>query len=418
MQQVLIEKPYTFVPAFRSRWPARWFSRLGLFRGTLRKTHGVIEHECRNLNRLRDSIRAGHGIMLCGNHARMADPVVMGYVARETPSEFYIMASWHLFNQGWFTKFMLRMLGAFSVNREGLDRQAIDEAVRILQTAERPLLIFPEGTTSRTNDQLMALMEGPAFIARTAAKRREKENGGKVVVHPVGIKYIYEGDLERSANKVLSDIEHRLTWQPSPHLPLVERLIKVGNGLLTLKELEYHVTVPPGSTLRQRQTAMVNRLLEPLEKEWLGASRSDGIAVRIKNLRMKIFPEMSRSVLPDEERKRRWDHLRDTYLAQQIDCYPDQYVTRHPSIDRILETIEKFEEDMTDTCRIHGNLRVIIDIGEPIEVSGQRDRSSTDGDPLMNEIRSRLESMLGELQKESRMYVPKSGALLHPSDDS
>ncbi len=77
----------------------------------------------------------------------------------------------------------------------------------------------------------MALMEGPAFIARTAAKRREKENGGKVVVHPVGIKYIYQGDLERAANAVLSDIEHGLTWRPAPHLPLVERLVRVGNGL-------------------------------------------------------------------------------------------------------------------------------------------------------------------------------------------
>jgi hypothetical protein len=253
----------------------------------------------------------------------------------------------------------------------------------------------------------MALMEGPAFIAHTAAKRRAKQNGGKVVVHPVGIKYVFEGDLDHVANEVLSDIEHRLTWQPAPHLPLVERLVKIGNGLLTLKELEYQVTVPPNSTLRQRQTAMVNRLLEPLEKEWLGATRDDGIAVRIKNLRMKIFPELSRNELSAEEKNRRRNQLRDTYLAQQIDCYPDQYVTRFPSVDRILETIEKFEEDLTDACRINGNLRVIIDIGEPIEVAGRHDRNATERDPLMNQIRNSLESMLGDLQHESRMYVPK-----------
>jgi len=404
MRKILIEKPYQFIPPARFDWPARLIVRLGLFRGNLKKEHGVIVHECRNLNRLRQSLQAGHGVMLCANHPRGADPVVMGHVARETPCLFFTMASWHLFNQGRFKRFLLRLLGGFSVNREGLDRQAIDEAIRVLQSAKRPLLIFPEGTTSRTNDQLMALMEGPAFIARSAAKRRAKEDGGKVVVHPVAIKYLFAGDIEKTANEVLSDIEQRLTWRPSGDLPLIERLVKVGNGLLKLKEMEYHVQPPPDATLRERQSLMVNRLLEPLETEWLGAPRSDGIAVRIKNLRMKIFPDLSRDELPEEERARRWRHLQETYLAQQIDCYPGQYVTKFPSVDRILETLEKFEEDLTDRARVHGQLRAVIDIGEAIEVSPERARGSVDRDPLMTAIRESLEGSLAQLQSESRMY--------------
>lgn len=403
MQGVLIEKPYQFVPPTRQRWPAWLFARLGLFRRTLRREHGVISHECRNLERLRESLRAGHGVMLCSNHPRMADALIMGHVARETPCLFYVMASWHLFNQSWFNTFMLRMVGGFSVNREGLDRKSIDEAVRILQSAERPLLIFPEGTTSRTNDQLMSLMEGPAFIARTAAKRRAKENNGKVVVHPIAIKYLFDGDIEKVADEVLSEIEHRLTWRPARDLPLIDRLVKVGNGLLTLKELEYQVSPAPGATLKERQTAMVNRLLDPLETEWLGGPRRDGIAVRIKNLRMKIFPEMSRDELSAEERARRWSQLQETYLAQQIDCYPDQYVTKFPSVDRILETLEKFEEDLIDRARVHGQLRAVVEIGEAIEVSPERERGVSEGDPLMNTIKQRLEEMLGRMQRESRM---------------
>ena len=76
-------------------------------------------------------------------------------------------------------------MGAFSIHREGLDRQAVDEAVNILHKAERPLLIFPEGISTRTNDHLMGFMDGPAFIARTAARRRAKDNLGQVVIHPV-----------------------------------------------------------------------------------------------------------------------------------------------------------------------------------------------------------------------------------------
>lgn len=402
MQNVLIEKPYQFVPPITSTWLQNLIIRLGIPGRLLRKRDGVIQHECRNLDLLRDSLAAGHGIMLTPNHPRTADPAVMSHVARETSSPFYVMASWHLFNQDWRTTFMIRAMGAFSVNREGLDRQAIDYAIHVLQNAERPLLIFPEGTTSRTNDQLMSLMEGPAFIARTAAKRRAK-TGGKVVVHPIGIKYVFDGDVDGACDAVLTDLERKLTWKPQTEMPLFDRLVKVGLGLLTLKEQQFDCPVPPGTPLRQRQTNLVNHLLHPLESEWLGGAQDDGIAIRIKNLRMKIFPELSRSNLDASERRRRWNQLERTYIAQQVDCYPDNYVAAFPSVDRYLETCEKFDEDIFDQARIHGNLRAIIDVCPAIEVSGQRVRGAAT-DPLMVQIRDALETKLGELQSESRMY--------------
>ena len=84
------------------------------------------------------------------------------------------MASWHLFQRGWFNSWAIRHMGAFSVNREGVDRQAINTAVDLLAEAKRPLIIFPEGATSRTADFLHALLDGVAFIARAAAKKHER----------------------------------------------------------------------------------------------------------------------------------------------------------------------------------------------------------------------------------------------------
>jgi 1-acyl-sn-glycerol-3-phosphate acyltransferase len=406
MQNILIEKPYKFTPPFTWHWPQRLLTRLGKYKSLLRNEHGVIDHECRNVDRLRASLDAGHGIMLTPNHPRTADPIAMYHLCRETPMSMYTMASWHLFNQTRFTTFMVRLMGAFSVNREGLDRAAVDYAIDVLVKAERPLLIFPAGATSRTNDRLMALMEGPSFIARTAAKRRAK-TGGKVVVHPICIKYLYQGDIEKVGNEVLTDVERQLSWKPDPSVPLIDRIVKAGNALLTLKELEYDAESPPGLSLRQRQTNMVNRLLHPLEIEWLGVEQDGGIQSRVKALRMKIFPDLSRNEVDDEERIRRWNQLDETYLAQQIDCYPEQYVTELPSVDRILETIEKFEEDLNDKCRIHGQLKVVLDVGEAIEVSGKRDRSAA-SDPLMASIKEQLENKLLELQTESKMYTGKS----------
>ena len=406
-ESVFIEKPYRFVPPITAAWPLKILLKLGVHRYVIRK-YGVVQTEVRNADRLRQSVSAGHGVLLAPNHPRVSDPAMMCQLIAETGIPFYTMASWHLFNQSARDTIAIRTTGAFSVNREGFDKTAVDYAIKVLQTAERPLLIFPEGTTSRTNDQLMSLMDGPAFIARTAAKRRaksstDKSSSVKVVVHPVGIRYLFDGDVHVACEPVLASIEDKLTWRPQPDEPIVDRIIKIGDALLRLKELQYGILPDNQLSLKQRQDNLVNRLLCPLEKEWLGKPSSAGIAIRIKNLRVKIFPDLSLNKLPPDERKRRWHQLEDTYLAQQVDCYPEQYLAVNPSVDRILETVEKFEEDLTDRSRIHKPMRVIIDVDEAIEVSPKRQRD-VKIDPLSEEIRTRLEAMLERLQTESKPF--------------
>ena len=399
---ILIEKPYQFVPPITSALPLKLLLRLGVHRYIVRQ-EGIVSVDVRNADRLRQSVSAGHGVMLTPNHPRTSDPAVMCELVAATNIPFYTMASWHLFNRNARDSFVIRVSGGFSVNREGLDKTSVDFAIKTMQNADRPLLIFPEGTTSRTNDQLMSLMDGPAFMATTAAKRRAKNDGGKVVVHPVGIRYVFDGDLVTACEPVLTLIENELTWRPQPEQPLVDRIIKVGDALLRLKELQYGILPDNQLSLKQRQNNLVNSLLCPLEEEWLGKSSDAGIVSRIKNLRVKIFPDLSHNKLSPTERKRRWRQLEDTYLAQQVDCYPEQYLAENPSVDRILETVEKLEEDLTDRCRIHKPMRVIIDVDEAIEVSPERVRGAKTN-PLTEKIKSRLEAKLEELQSESRPF--------------
>ena len=141
----------------------------------LRKSHGVTSYECRGVEKLRESLAAGHGIMLTPNHCRPSDPIVMGFPAREAKTHVYAMASWHLYNQDRFTAFAIRKMGGFSVNREGVDRKSLNTAIDVLESAERPLIVFPEGVTTRLNDRLLDFLDGVAFIARTAARRRAVE---------------------------------------------------------------------------------------------------------------------------------------------------------------------------------------------------------------------------------------------------
>jgi 1-acyl-sn-glycerol-3-phosphate acyltransferase len=294
-------------------------------------------------------------------------------------------------NGGWQAWFMHK-LGAFSVFREGVDRAAITAAIDILVSAERPLLIFPEGAVSRTNDRISPLLEGTAFIARTAAKRREKAGQGRVVVHPIAIRYRYHGDVRSAVEPVLNEIESRLTWRPAPERDLIPRIAKVGEALLTLKELEY-LGHPQTGTLDERLRQLIDHLLVPLERQWLTGDGETNTVVRVKRLRSAIVPTLTAGELTEVDKQHRWRQLADCYLAQQLSWYPPDYLRDDPTPERILETVERFEEDITDQTRIHRPMGAVVEVGEAVAIPMQRDRAQS-GDDLIEAIESRLRAMI------------------------
>src|SRR4051812_29693125 len=241
MQNIVSDKPYRFVPPYRS---TRW---AGLLRALLlrqaRTRFGVSKTEVVHQEKLRASLDAGHGVLLAPNHSRDADPIVLGGLSKAVKSPFFLMASAHLFMQGRIQRWVLNRGGGFSVYREGMDRASLTAATEILENAERPLVVFPEGFVSRTNERLNPFLEGVSFIARAAAKKRAKLTPPKkVVVHPVAIRYTFLGDqgaLEAVLGPTLEMIETRLSWRPQRDLPLADRVIKVGHALLAVKEVEY-----------------------------------------------------------------------------------------------------------------------------------------------------------------------------------
>lgn len=408
MQEIVFEKPYEFIPPHRGDWWPSFIQRFRLIDRWLRKSHGITSYECRNADRLRASLAAGHGIMLAPNHSRPADPIVMGWLARECKTHVFAMASWHLYQQDWFTAFAIEKMGGFSVYREGVDRKALNTSIEILTQAKRPLIIFPEGAVTRTNDQLAALLDGVAFIARAGARKRKKvDPSSKVVIHPVAIKYRFHGDLEATLDPVLSIIEHRFSWRVHRNFDsLKNRITRVGKGLLALKEIEYFGR-PQSGELHERLSGLIDRLLHRLEEYWLGEVKHGPVVPRVKELRTKILPEMVEGKLGEEERQRRWNQLADIYLSQQVASYPPDYITEHPSVDRLLETVERYEEDLTDLVTPHPDLHAIIDVGEPIEVDPKRDRGA-ESDPLMDQLATVLQSALDELAKESPIWEDKS----------
>jgi hypothetical protein len=107
-----------------------------------------------------------------------------------------------------------------------------------------------------------------------------------------------------------------------------------------------------------------------------------------------IVPALAAGGLDEGERRRRWKHLAGIYLAQQLDNYPADYISGNPTPERLLETIERFQEDLTDKLRPYVPLGVTVSVGEAIVVNPGREPHGAN-DPLLQAVERQLRSMLG-----------------------
>jgi 1-acyl-sn-glycerol-3-phosphate acyltransferase len=403
MQPVVLAEPYVpIAPRRGTGWQSLLQHVLPWF---LRRSYGIKHWEINGVERLEASLRAGHGILLLPNHCRDEDGLVLGLLARQVQVWFFYMASWHVLKMDALKGFFMPRLGCFSVYREGTDRASVKTAVDLLTTTSRPLVVFAEGYLSRTNDRLNSLMEGTAFLARAAAKKRAQHNPpSQVVIHPVGLRYRFLGQIETAVAQVVDELETRLGWPTSRSLPPRERLVRMGEALLAKKEIEYlgHAQTGP---LPERQLRLIHAVIAPIEEEWLGGKReNETVQARVRSLRAVIVPGLAKGDLGEAERKRRWRQLAGIYLAQQLDNYPPDYLAGNPPDERLLETAERFEEDVTDRVSPHGPLAVTITVGEAIPVPPDQGRAAEG--LLLREIERQLREMLGIKPAAENVQAP------------
>ncbi len=398
---VVFDRPYEFVPPHRGNgWPSA-IQRLRLVDRYLRKKEGVVDHECRGLDHFRESLDRGDGILLAPNHCRYADPLVLGWPAREAKTHLYAMASWHLFNKSRFDSFAIQKMGAFSINRETADRQSLETAIQILADAERPLILFPEGTTNRTNDVLKPLLDGVSFVARSAARRRQKTRGGRVLMIPVAIKYLCVSDMNAWADQQLDRIEQRLGWLKPLDQGVWERTVRLAEALLSLKEIQYFRSVKCGD-LPKRRDQLIEFLLSQVEQRLSMTAKSLEVRARVRAIRTEVASRyFSTAVNAEEQAELRCD-VAAAELAQDLLSYPDCYLHPDQVTDtRIVETIQRMQETFFGEADSTIPLKAVIQFDEPIVVPPEKaPRGQTD--PLLKQLGDRLMSMLAALSTESR----------------
>ncbi len=386
-------------------WPPRhsrfWQSALApLRRYYLRRYYGIAEVVVDGLGPLLDRFGPADGVLLAPNHSHDSDPHVMMEVGRRAHRRFAFMAAWQIFRTHWgLDGWVLQRMGAFSVDREGCDRRAVRQAVELLSSGHA-LVVFPEGEIYHLNDRLTPLLEGVAFMALTAQRELEKAGSeGRVWVVPTAIRYRYLEDVTPRLEAAVAALEDRLFWKPRPGSALHERIIQLGEVLLTIKEKEKLGRVCEGDgDLPTRIARLTEALLQRLETEHLKKTPSaDTVPLRVKALRRHLLAAWADEAADPAARQRARAALDDVQLVLQLYSYPGDYLSEKPSIERMAETVEKFEEDIYGAARPKGRRRARVLLGEPIDLKPiAADRART----ASHDVTARLEAAIQGLMKE------------------
>jgi 1-acyl-sn-glycerol-3-phosphate acyltransferase len=312
-------------------------------------------------------IKPGDGALVAPNHSHDSDPHVMMDVGHRMGRQFYFMAAWQVFLahhgvDGW----VMQRFGAFSVDREGCDRRALRQASDLL-TGGQSLVIFPEGEIYHTNERLTPLREGVAFMAVTAQRDLEKAGGGKRVwVVPTCIRYKYDQDITPRLTEAVSAMERRFLLPTVAGEPLPQRITRLGEVLLTIKEKQALGHGQEGD-LASRLRRLIDALLGKLEGKYLAKPNAgESVPVRVKTLRHSILEAMGADAAKAPAYQPALD---DLHLVLQLYSYPGDYVSSRPTVERMAETVEKFEEDLDGVATPKGSRSATVTFGPAIDVA-------------------------------------------------
>jgi 1-acyl-sn-glycerol-3-phosphate acyltransferase len=363
----------------------------------LRRSYRVRAVEDHGWERVRELAEAGHAVLLAPNHSDHSDPHVVTHVGARHGLRLRFMAARELFDVGGVQAWALQRMGVFSVDRDGPDLAAVKTAIDILTTGGCPLVIYPEGEVYLHADRLDPLHEGVASILLRAAARLEAPKEAWLV--PVAIRFRHDPEVEATFAERLSRLEDRIGWKPRPVMPMQDRILRLGAGVLALKEVEYLGQVGVG-TLPERLVAMCQKLLADVESRRGRDARASTPPERVRALRYRIRRRLLDEQQPpgEEERRGLLEDLDRVFTALQAHSYPGDYLLEDPGLDRRAETVMKLEEDLLGACRYETPRTARVTAGVPLNVSAQlREGTLTaksGAAPLTGMLEQRLVEML------------------------
>lgn len=375
-----------------------WFKRVDFLRSKALRSQQIHSIELLGLENLKGALDAKQGVLLAPNHSFHWDSYCLLESAQKLECPFYIMTAWQVFQESrWFDRISMQRCGCFSVDREGSDLVAMKTAIDILQNRPHPLVVFPEGDVYHTNDRVTTFREGAAAMGLMAARKAQRD----VVVIPVAMKRWYTEDPSVQLAKVLDRVEERLFWQPKTSLqmherPMHQRIEQIADGILSLKEIEYQHRSQSADLATRISTLALNVLGEVEQK--VGIVEGKGIIPeRVKEVRKRLIELQGQSQPGIDYAK----EMQTMFFVTQLYSYPGDYVLRKPSIERIAETVDKFEEDVLGAAypSVHGPKKVVVQFGAAIQLPRGKGRTMSAGD-LTERMQGEVQSMLDSLNEQ------------------
>jgi len=373
MRRLRNDLPYTFRPPI---WRS-WFRPLGLWanrRMFLDRKYRISELLDEGFESVRQLVDRGDAVILAPNHADHADPHVMLEIGGRRGMPFHFMAAREVFEVSERGAWALQSMGVFSVDRDGPDMSAIKTAMGLLDQG-KPLVMYPEGEIYHHHERLDPLHEGVASILLKVASRLPE--GKRAWLVPVGMRFRHDPTVEASFPERLSRLEVRIGWTPKPSMSVDDRIIRLGSGILALKETEFLGETGNGS-LQERLTQLCENLLVDVDGTHGSDARATTPPERVRAQRYRIRKRLlnEKEVPGERQRMELFDDLDRVFAALQAHSYIGDYLLENPTLDRHAETVMKLEEDLFDFPEYPTTRVARVVAGEPLDVT----RMLADGD--------------------------------------
>ncbi|WP_437185472.1 lysophospholipid acyltransferase family protein [Planctomicrobium sp. SH668] len=354
------------------------------------------------------ALQAGCGVLVVSNHSYHYDSFVLIESGRSAGWLPQIMTSWQVFMMYQpIGRWVLQKHGCFSILREGADPIALRQSTSILQSGNHPLLIYPEGDIYHSNDRVMPFRSGAAAIALMAARKKKRP----IVIVPCATKCFYTTDPTRELCDVMSRLEERIHWRPTPESPLLDRIYRFGSGFLALKEVEY-LGAPRSGTVRDRIQFLANSILRMIRTRNGFHLEEGSVFDYIRTTRALLVRKMNDQTAIEQAAKR-GAHSRlstslspdfqqdfdDLFFVTQLTSYHGDYSSASPTVERMAETIDKFEEDFFElpAPTPRGIRSAQVTFGAPIEVSLDSMTTQT----LTIRLETEVQNLLNSIQDPS-----------------
>jgi hypothetical protein len=367
-----------------------------------RHDYRIVDIDVRGLERVRAAMARGEGVLVTPNHAGHADCFLLFEALERLPLPPQVMTAWQVFELlPRLQRLVYRHHGCFSINREANDLTAYRWSVRVLERTSAPLVIFPEGEVYHLNDYVTEFRDGTLSIAMSAVKLGKRP----VACFPCALKYFFVEDPTAELVAVMDKLEQWLNLPTVHGSRLVDRLRRFTAAAVSERERQIlgqssadeRGFNPDSPSLAARLDTMKQTVLERVERRLAIAPLSDFLPERVKRIRQTVVERLSGSI-DETERQQLADELEQAFLAVQLYSYRPEYLDGHPSIERLSETIDKYEEDFLGvrSANIRGRKRGIIAFGDPLVVD--RPGSREDVGRLGEELRRRVQTLINEIE--------------------